>query len=157
MSTGPSTPTPDPLPPRPFWIPPGFDFASLPVGVQEAVIEIVGPLYRGLVLQARTSLQRAAGLTVVHLTWLEILETVQLGHGTVDAVSAAGPPEERLQLIAQHVRLAGAKIKSTELLIRLESFASRWGRDVGPPEPQTLSADPLGSFQEDGHEEGAGA
>lgn len=62
---------------RPFFIPAELEFDSLSLPLQQAITEIIDPLYEERVLQARTALERSEGLTYVILTWLELVELMK--------------------------------------------------------------------------------
>ena len=76
--------TPGDSTPRPYWIPPGVDFGRLPEQVRAAILGIINPAYQELVLGARDGLPKAAGVTLVSLLWLEILDQVELGQDLAD-------------------------------------------------------------------------
>lgn len=132
--------------PRPFWIPPGLDFDRLPEALQAAITEIVEPMYRELVVQARNGLEKGTGLTVVHLCCLEILDQIQLGRSTEDAASTTKTAEDRCKLIAQHLRLVQAKIKASGFLHRLQKFRLLWGSGLALLEPTPIDVGPPGGW-----------
>ncbi len=136
--------------PRPYWIPESVKFYDLPTGLQSAIIGVVNPLYKDLVLSAENGLEKATGLTVVWLLWLEILDQIQLGRELTSPRSMLDPTDERRDLIARHLRLVGAKVNASRLLLRLNEFRVRWRDAVGLrgdwPEP----ADEPGNEPTDG-------
>ena len=119
---------------RPYWVPSGIAFDELPEELRTAIIAVVNPGYQQLVLAARDGLEKATGMTIVHLLWLEILDQIQLGRELTDPQSALSASEEREKLIARHLRLVGAKTKASGFLLRLHQFRRKWG----------IAPDPLG-------------
>ena len=113
-------------PPRPFWIPAGVDFDKLPAGAQVALREIIGPAYVELVASAEGALERSAGLTIVHLMWIEVLQ--QLEFGCEVAGTRSGLDYTALtnyEALAAHLRVAGAKTKMSSFLLRLKSVQAK--------------------------------
>lgn len=117
--------------PRPFWVPEGVDFDRLPQQLRTAIFDIVDPIYQSLVLEAQDALQKSAGLTVVSLAWLEILDQIRLGEELRDPDTAIQCSAEREKLIARHLRLAGAKIKAASFLLRIHEFRNKFGHLPG--------------------------
>ena len=64
---------------RPYFIPKNIDLGQLPGGLRKAVDDIILPAYQEFVLEATTSLERAAGMTLCCHIWLELLEQFDLG------------------------------------------------------------------------------
>ena len=62
---------------RPYWFP-DVAIEDLPEGLQTAVEGIIEPGYQDLVMGARSTMERLAGISVIHLTHLEILDQLQL-------------------------------------------------------------------------------
>ncbi len=58
----------------PLWVPEGVDLQFVPAEVQQAVGELVQPLYDQFVVGAADGLEKSLGVTITHLLWLEILE-----------------------------------------------------------------------------------
>ena len=120
---------------RPFWIPAGVDFESLPPDMHAAIIGIINPAYRDLVLSAEPGLVQSTGLTIVHLLWLEILQQIELGSVGVDTISDAVQSENRDDSIGRYLRIAGAKIVSSAFLLRLREFRQKYGSFSYAPDP----------------------
>ena len=116
---------------RPFWVPAGLDWNALPAEVKAAIGAVVAPAYRDLVLEARDGLERATGVTLVHMLWLEVLDQLELGRLLLKSHSTDVPAEERQQAIAQHLKLVQAKLKASSFMLRLQEFERRWGRPMG--------------------------
>jgi hypothetical protein len=111
--------------PRLYFLPADLDFSALPAELQAAASSIIGPAYEQLVLGARDGLEKSTGVTIVHLLWLEVLDQFELGQ-QLDEQGRATPSAERGELIAQHLRLVGAKGKASNLLLRLREFRRKW-------------------------------
>jgi hypothetical protein len=107
--------------PPPYWWPNEVPFERLPENLRAAIEGIIQPSYGTMVVAARPGPEQSSGATIVSLLWLEILQQAELGKDLL----AAGPEPERLQkhekAIGRLLRLAGAKTKATELLMRLQS------------------------------------
>lgn len=116
---------------RPFWVPSGVDWDGLPAELQAAITAILVPVYKDLVLSAQEGLERATGLTLAHLVWLEILDQIQLNRLVLDADSSGDGGEERDLAIAKHLRLVQAKVKTSGLLLRVQEFGRKWGVSLG--------------------------
>jgi hypothetical protein len=117
--------------PRPYWIPVGLEFDSLPAEIRTAIRGVINPAYRELVLEAPDGLQKSAGVTIVSLLWLEILDHVQMGRELNNPRLMASTSDDREQLIARHLRLVGAKIKASAFSLRLSEFREKYGRLPG--------------------------
>ncbi len=131
-------------PNHPYCIPPGVDIDRFPADVRTAIRRVINPAYRELVDQVRNSLQKSAGLTVIWLMWLEILDQIQLGHSLTTARSITQVSEEREQLITRHLRLVGSKIKASSFLLRLHEFEQKHGSMPGSSPDAGASNDPVG-------------
>src|SRR5438477_98569 len=94
---------------QPYWIPEGFNFDALPQAFQQAITEILNPAYQELVLAVGHPLERSAGATYVHLLWLELLQQFELGDQMDTRLWLTYRFPERADMIAQHLRLVGAK------------------------------------------------
>lgn len=121
---------------RPFWIPPGIDFDSLPEELKAAITGLINPAYQELVLEAEDGLSRSSGMTIVFLMWLEIIDQIQLGAELANADFDEAAQKKREALIARYMRTVGAKNKTSNLLIRIHEFRQKCG--VFPPEPDPL-------------------
>ena len=134
----------------PHWIPNDYRWDQFPPQVRDAVVRIVTPAYRQFVLEAPGELERSVGLTLVHLTWLEICDQIQMAAASADPSSLdaiLGDPQGTLD---RHLRLATAKCQTAELLMKLRIVdhlappqlpqANASGRSV--PLLETSSADP---------------
>lgn len=121
--------------PRPFWIPDGVNFDSLPAELKIAITGIVDPAYNELVLSAASGLEQSTGLTIVHLLWLEILDQIQLGKGFAENSDEPDAFKHREKKIACSLRLVGAKIKTSNFLLRIHDFRQKWGAFPAVPDP----------------------
>ncbi len=115
----------------PYWIPDDVDFGRFPAELRTAIAEVINPAYRELVEQAREGLEKSAGLTVIWLMWLEILDHIQLGHSLTSSPSMTEASKEREQLITRHLRLVGSKVKASSFLLRLHEFEQKHGSMPG--------------------------
>ena len=112
-----------------YWAPPGLACDEWSAELRAHVARLINPLYRELVLNAPNALTQSVGVTIVHLTWLEILDQLEIGQSRprLDPLrldlSVQG--ESRPKLIERHLRLVGAKLKFSQFLQRLEDFKSR--------------------------------
>lgn len=116
---------PDPEPDRPFWIPDGVDFETLPAELQTAITALINPAYNQLVVSASPGLEQSTGLTIVQLLWLEILEQIEIGAGAGNAIADEAGHAEREAMIGRLLRVSGAKIRASSLLLRLREFYQR--------------------------------
>ena len=111
---------------RPYFIPPGIDFAALPEPVRVAYQAIVDPTYRELVLEVENSLAKSAGITLVFLLALEIVEQFQLAQQMDFTGSSTGSGRaDRDRLIDSYLRIVGAKQKAERFLLRLHDLRAR--------------------------------
>ncbi len=118
---------------RPYWVPDGVSFESLDPALRRAYAAVIEPLYDEYVLKAEDALERAAGITLVHLTWLELRGQVDL-EKELSRLGRNPEPESRDNLIARHVRLAMAKLKAGGFLCRLQAFRQKYGNEFGAME-----------------------
>ena len=114
-----------PNPPRPYWIPEEVDLAALPKEVRLAVSEILNRAYQELVLGAADALERSAGTTYVHLLWLELLSQFELGNQIANLQTPDQGLAAPANLIAQHLRLVGAKQHAGSFLLRLKALRGK--------------------------------
>ena len=115
----------------PHWILNNVDFERFPAGLRAAVVEVLAPAYHELVERARDGLAKSAGMTIVWLMWLEIVDHVQLTENFTTPRSVAQVSEEREQLINRHLRLVGSKVKASAFLVRLHEFEQKHGSMPG--------------------------
>ncbi|MBN2579230.1 MAG: hypothetical protein JXB10_09585 [Pirellulales bacterium] len=107
-------PTLDP----PHWLPPGYQWDSLPHPLQTALLDIVVPAYNQLVAQVSDHLARSAGLSLVGLLWQEIVNQYDQGEQFVadPFVRSLGNYPE---LLNRQLQLIDAKAKTSYILVRL--------------------------------------
>ena len=122
METDPPTPEKN-SPTRIHFLPANVPFESLPSETQTALSTIVAPLYDEVVVRAESALERSAGLTLVHLVTLEVLEQIKLGT-MIDFCDDSDKDSEvaRDKRIDRHLRLLGAKNNYSQFLLRLQQF-----------------------------------
>ena len=137
-----------PKPVRAFWLPKGKWFDLLPVEIRGSIEGIVDPLYRQLVLEAADPVRCSAGLTVCHLTWLEVLESMEMAcRSTSDPEVATR--EYRNREVAQYLRIAGAKMRALNFLLRLDQFKEKCRRQSDIP-PDLFLMPPSGAEDSEG-------
>jgi hypothetical protein len=130
-SSGAHPPLPAADPDQPYWAPAGVDLNDWPPQLRADVVDIINPTYRELVVRAKPGLAQSTGITIVHLLWLEILDHLELNR---DIRTAMNPPDawdiigmsDRPKKIERHLNLVEAKLKASDLLLRLKQFKSRW-------------------------------
>lgn len=113
----------------PYWIPPGLAIDGWPPHIRAHVAGLINHEYRELVLQARPGVARQMAISLLHLTWLEVLDHLRLGR-VVPAGPWADPHEvlgvePRIDVIARHLRLINSKLKVAQFMQRLEEFRAR--------------------------------
>jgi hypothetical protein len=115
---------------RPFWLPADTDLEDLPEGLRAVLDGVLAPAYKELVLGARPGVEQGAGLTVVGMLWLELLEYFELGRYSS---SQGGNPDQdkKEKSISRLLRLAGAKLKASDFLLRLREARRRWAKEAG--------------------------
>ena len=122
---------------RPYFVPEGIDFDSLPEPVKLALQTVVQPAYDELVVAAPNALERSVGASVVFLLTEEVLGQFELGR-QMDFTQTAGATDrtEREKALAHYLQLVGAKNSATNALLRLRRFPSfpRF-TPMGPPNP----------------------
>ena len=126
----------------PFWLPGREEFELLPPGVKVAIGQLIVPLYRQLILEAADPLQKSVGFTLVHLTWLEILDAVELGRDPVPALPFLDV-DDRKGKAERHLKLVAAKMRAAGFLLRLEQFRRGPARRAAtPPVGQVCNLSP---------------
>ena len=119
-------------PVRPFYVPAGINFDELPEPVRVAFQALVEPAYRDLVLGVEGPLERSAGLSLVFLLSLEVLDQFQLGQQlnfTADPTAVGGA--ERDRLIGRYLKLVSAKQHAERFLLRIHDLRARNDAAVG--------------------------
>lgn len=120
---------------RPYFVPEGIDFDSLPEPVKLALQTVVQPAYDELVLAAPNALERSMGASVVFLLTEEVLEQFELGRQMNFTQSrCAADREDREKSLARYLQLVGAKNSAANALLRLRRLPSfpRF-TPMGPP------------------------
>lgn len=120
----------------PYWLPRGPFWERLSEGVKRAVGEVLEPAYRRLVVEARDELERSAGITLVHLMWLEICDQAAMSDivGNREEIDAFVKDPEAA--VDRHLHLVAAKNSTAELLLKLRMVREtiqRQERLAGPP------------------------
>lgn len=123
-------PEPDPIVPAspraanaPYWVPVGNVWDRLPESMRQAVADVLAPAYERLVRRVSDDLERSAGITLVHLMWLEISDQLRLAQIVADRDTVLGELAEQrpAEVIAEHLRLVTAKNATAELLVKLRA------------------------------------
>jgi hypothetical protein len=114
---------------RPYFVPEGIDFETLPKAVQLAFSQVVSPVYVDLVLGAKSSLERSAGVTLVFLLAQELLDHFALGRAMdfAQAQQDSVEREEQDKKIRRYLRLISSKQAAANFLVKLQSLRSKWG------------------------------
>ena len=110
---------------RPFFLPSDLKWDELPEAARAVIHDIVSPLYRAYVFANADPLQRAAGMSLVYLTTLEVIECVGKGASMLEGPSSDDEVRARQDQIDRYLRLVGAKTKCTDLLLRLQACAKK--------------------------------
>lgn len=113
---------------RPYFVPAEIEFDTLPLPVQAAFATLVQPSYDELVVSAKTALERSAGVTLVFLLTLEILDQFELGHG----LNLSGSPDDaaaaqREKVMQGHLRLITAKQKVANFVMKIRTIRAKRG------------------------------
>ncbi len=124
-----------------YWVPDGVSFDSLPEELKIAITAVINPAYLQLVVSASSGLEQSTGLTIVHLLWLEILDQIELGKGVAQNSDEPDTVKHRETMIASHLRLVGAKNKTSNFLLRLHDFRQKWGSFPAQQDPLKGSID----------------
>jgi hypothetical protein len=107
-------------PARPYFIPESVDYDALPDPVRRALAHVVGPAYHELVERAMTALERSAGVTLVFLLAMEVLDQFAVSRVTdFTAQAGANASAERDKLIDAHLRLVTRKQAAARFMLRL--------------------------------------
>jgi hypothetical protein len=128
----------------PYWLWGEGLWGRLPKGVQKAAIEVIKPAYRHMVLEAQSELERSAGITLVHLLWVEVCDQFAMAGVVADRqwiVSMLSKPEEMIQ---HHLHLVHAKQQATEMVLKLQAFARLLAQQDQPAPPLTLDCATVG-------------
>jgi hypothetical protein len=130
-----------PRPDIPHWIRNDGRWERLPPGIRETALQILVPAYRQFVLEAPNELERTVGLTLVHLTWLEICEQIKLADtsqpGSFESI--IGNPRE---MFNRHLRLTMAKCQTAGMLQRLQVAQTSLRKSLAAPLPARPSSFP---------------
>jgi hypothetical protein len=102
----------------PLWTPDNVTFDTLPQSLQETLIEFVDPAYRRLVLETSDPLAKAAGLSFVHLLWLELVSQHELGRAMAGLSAGRQGTVAQHDHMSRHVRLVVAKDGISKIILR---------------------------------------
>lgn len=108
---------------RPYFLPEGVDFDTLPEAVKVAFETIVEPAYGELVLGAGNALERSMGATFTFLLAEELLNHFEIGHKMDLAQKQLDADREaRDKAMARYLKLLGAKNSALRALIRIRQL-----------------------------------
>jgi hypothetical protein len=131
----------EPRPPNlPLWAPDDVDLNVVPQEVQQAVAELVQPLYNQFVIGAADALEKSIGVTISHLLWLEILEQFDIKREYIKIDALLKIPGNRHDTIDRHLRLIDSKLRVGYFLVRIREHKNRiqhGDHPNFPPEGQT--------------------
>ena len=109
---------------KPYFVPEGIAFDTLPQPLQMAFEQVIQPAYCELVLGSKTALERATAASVVFLIALELLDQFALGRD-LDFAQAEQPDEAktaaREKLISRHLKLLVSKQQAANFLVKLKA------------------------------------
>ena len=106
-------------PPRPYFLPAGIDYQTLPQEVQAALNQIIQPAYFELVVLPKSALERAAGTSIVFLMVEELLQQFEIGRQMDLTLANTTKSDEREQEWQRHLKLVSAKQSAVNGLLRL--------------------------------------
>lgn len=109
----------------PLWVPEGVDLDFVPAEVQQAVGELVQPLYDQFVIGAADGLEKSLGVTISHLLWLEILEQFDIKREYTQVEAVLNLAGNRSEMIDRHLRLIDSKLRVGYFLVRIREMRKR--------------------------------
>ncbi len=115
----------------PVWAPEGFDLHFVPEPVQQAIREVVDPVYERFVRGVDDPLELSLGVTVAHLLWLEVLQQYDLKREYTEITAVLGLRRDRSSAIEQHLRIIQSKVQVGYLMARLRDLRQK-GLDLAP-------------------------
>lgn len=124
-----AAPEPGPDMTLPYWLSRGPLWAKIPEDLRQAVLDVLVPAYRQLVVDAPTPLERSVGITLAHLMWLEMAEQVRMATTVADPMAFLSDPSAILdltkpaELVTRHMGLVATKCQTAELLMKIRAFA----------------------------------
>ena len=119
----------------------------MPAEVQQAVGELVQPLYDQFVIGAADGLEKSLGVTIAHLLWLEILEQFDIKREYTQVEAVLNLAGNRSEMIDRHLRLIDSKLRVGYFLVRIREIRKRIAdqAQIGPPVISELSGNgPMG-------------
>jgi hypothetical protein len=134
----PSKPRPQNLP---LWAPDGVDLEVVPPKIQQAVSELIQPIYEQFVINASDGLEKSLGITITHLLWLEILEQFDIKREYVQVEAVLNISHNRPEMIDRHLRLIDSKLRIGYFLVRIKELRSRLA-DQAQLQPQLFTDPP---------------
>lgn len=106
---------------RPYFVPEGVDWDSLPESHRTAITTIVQPVYEEYVVSATDALERSAGSSIVSCLVMELIDQFDVGGLLTPNSDAKDAQQERERLFSRLLRTTGVKQKLTDGLMRLRN------------------------------------
>ena len=106
---------------RPFFIPEGVDWDTLPESHRVAITAVVQPVYDEYVLQATDALERSAGSSITSCLVMELLDQLEVGGLLLGREDAKDDGLGRERLYSRLMRTMTVKQKLTDGLMRLKN------------------------------------
>ncbi len=132
---------------RPYWVPAGDDYDLLPSDLQQALVQVINPVYEQLVLKAAPGLAQSTGLTIVHLMWLETLEHIELARlGYAFETLGQIFKDERHAVMERNLRTVTTKLKASRLLADYERNQAALLQSAAPEPRYSLSNPPYSGW-----------
>ena len=126
----------------PPWLPAGTCWDKLPETIRDAVSRFVAPAYRRFVLDAASEMERAVGNTLVQVMWLELSAQVQMAQAIADPDPLDALLQDPEQMLDRHLRLAGVKCRTAELMVKLRVINESLERGKATSAPLTPNPSP---------------
>jgi hypothetical protein len=109
---------------RPVWMPDNVRPEDLSPELKAVLAEIIQPLYDEVVLRAPSALERATGLALVHMKWVELLEQRELAH-RLTPMMFGEEATTALRAVERHLRVVSAQDKLTKTLMQVRQHEDK--------------------------------
>ena len=114
-----------PPPAELYWLAAGTVWNETAEPIRQAAVDLILPAYRMLVADCPDPLERASGMSLVYLMWLEVCQQHKLGQTVSAPESIFAVVAKPAEQIARHLSLLAAKQQVADLL-----FKSRIARQL---------------------------